>query len=147
MSFSPDLRTLRNGKTYCKISHPKISVNAENTVNASASSDPERVETPANRISHDLIEEIIKAHLGPLNEKISTLTQLLNQLIQESSACNSPTADTRTQQTQARRSPGHEIGTSRALPAREKGSPGYPPDKLLLISQVRVQSGNALVTL
>ena len=33
-----------------------------------------------------LIEERIKANLEPLNEQISTLTQLLNQLIQNNSA-------------------------------------------------------------
>ena len=47
-----------------------------------------------------MIEGRIKANLGPLNEQIYTLTHPLNHLVQESSADNSPTADTFTQQKQ-----------------------------------------------
>ena len=128
MSLSFDLKTLRNAKTYSKIPHPKRSISDENAVNTSASSDPERIEEPANRTLHELLEEMIKANLAQLNQQISALTQLLKKLIQESSARNSLTAETRTQQTQARRSPGHEVGTPRALPARKIGSTGSPPD-------------------
>ena len=69
-----------------------MSQSAGNAVDTPASRNPKR-----NEISHDLIEERIKANLGPPNEQISVVTQLLNQLIQESSVRNSPTADTRTQ--------------------------------------------------
>ena len=129
MTFSPDLRTRGNGKTYSKTSNPEKVLSAENTVSTSASSYSEHIDERANKISLELIEERIKAILGPVNEQISTLTQLLNPLIQESSARNSPTADTCTQQTQARRSLSREAGTSRALSAREIGRTGYPPNK------------------
>ena len=83
MSFSLDQRKLRNEKIYSAISHLKMSVGAENTVDTSAPRDSERIEEPNNGISHELIEEKIKANLGPLNKQLSTLTQLQYQLIQE----------------------------------------------------------------
>ena len=108
-----------------------MSARAQNITNVSASSKPEHIGEPTNGILHHLIEEETKANLGPLNEQISTfLTRLLNQLIQESSARNSPTADTRTMQTRARRSPSTEVGISRALPATEIGSTSSPPDNV-----------------
>ena len=58
------------------------------------------------------------ANLELLNEPILTLTQLLNQLIQENSVCNSPTADPRT----PRHSLSGEAGTSRTLPRSASGS-------------------------
>ena len=107
-----------------------MSARAQNITNVSASSKPEHIGEPTNWIPHHLIEEGTKANLGPLNEQISTLTRLLNQLIQESSARNSPTADTRTMQTRARRSPSTEVGISRALPATEIWSTSSPPDNV-----------------
>ena len=124
MNFSPDLRKLRNKKIYSTNSHPEISVSAETSGNTSAPGNPERIEKPDNEIPHELIKERIMANLGLLNEQIPTLTQLLNQLIQQSSTRNSATADTRTQQTQARRPPSHESGTSRALPEKNFESTG-----------------------
>ena len=108
-----------------------MSVNAENTADTSASRDPELIKEPTNGILHEFIDIRIKANLGPLNEEISALTQLRNQLIQERPARNSPTADTLTQQTQSRRSPSQEAETSRveAFPAREIWSTGFPLDK------------------
>ena len=89
MSFCPHLRILRYGKIYSTISHSKMSVSAENNANFSQPCNPERTEEPINEISHELIKDRIKANLGLLNEQISTLTQLLHQLIQEFSARNS----------------------------------------------------------
>ena len=103
-------------------------ISTHDTANTCGSRNSERIEETTNEISHELIEEKIKANLEPLKEKIPTLTQLLDQLILESSARTSPTVDTRSQQTRTRRSPSHEAGTSRALPAREIGSRGSPPD-------------------
>ena len=85
-----------------------MSVSAENTADAPATRNLERAEETVNGVSPDLIEEKIKANIESLNEQLSTLTQLLNQLIQESSVRNSPTAGPRTQQTQPRRSPRNE---------------------------------------
>ena len=79
-------------------------------------------------LSPDLIDEGIKADLEPLNEQASTLTRVLNQLIQESSARDSSTAGPCTQQTLSRRSPCNEAGTSRALPASAIASTTFPPD-------------------
>ena len=74
MSFSIDLRALRNGKTYSKFSHPKMSVSAKYTVDTSTSSNSGRIKGPANGILHELIEQKITANLGLLNEQLSTLT-------------------------------------------------------------------------
>ena len=63
-----------------------------------------------------------------VEEQLSTLTQLLNQLIRERSAGNFSTAITRIQQTHARGSPSQEAGASGALPAKEIGSMGSPLD-------------------
>ena len=57
---------------------------------------PNRVRTENNnvgngQISPELIEEGIKTNLAPLNEQISTLQQLLKQLINKNSAKTSPT--------------------------------------------------------
>ena len=128
MSFSPGLRALANGKICIKISLPRMSVSTEKTAGTPASRNPERTEEATNGISPELIEERIKANLGPLNEQISALTQLLNQLIKESSGRNSPTADTRTQQTQSRLSSSREAGTSGAPQTRGTLCTGSPLD-------------------
>ena len=69
-------------------------VNAENTADALEARDWERTGETISGTSADLIEERIKANLEPLNPQISTLTQLLSQLIQDNSARNSPMAPT-----------------------------------------------------
>ena len=56
VSFSLNLRTLRNGKRYSEVSRPKMSVSAKNTANTFASREPERIEEPTDGISHELIE-------------------------------------------------------------------------------------------
>ena len=81
MSFSPNHRTFRNGKTYSQSSHLKMSVSTESTTDTPGTRDPETVQELINGVSHDFIEESIKANPEPLNEQLSTLTQLLNQLI------------------------------------------------------------------
>ena len=52
-----DRRTLRNGKTYSQNLHLKMSINAENTADAPATSDSKRVDEPINGVSPDLTEE------------------------------------------------------------------------------------------
>ena len=142
MSFSPDLRAIRNGKINSTISHPKMSVSAENTTDTSAPRNPEHIEESNNGLLHQLNNKRIKANLGPLKEQIPTLTQLLNDLIQQSPARNSPTADIRTQQTQAKRSPNHESRTSRASPAGLIGNTGSPPDSRFFTTQFLQQRYN-----
>ena len=44
-----------------------------------------RLDEPVTRVSSDLITERIKANLEALNEQISTLNPLMNELIQENS--------------------------------------------------------------
>ena len=60
-----------------------MSVIAENTGDAPAARDSKRAEETVHEVLLYLIEEKIKANLEPFYEQISTLTQLLNQLIQE----------------------------------------------------------------
>ena len=79
-------------------------MNVENTANLPAARNPVRAEETVNRVSPDLIEDKIKANLEPENEQLSTLTELVNQLIQESLASNFLTVGPGTQQTQPRSS-------------------------------------------
>ena len=60
-----------------------MSLNVENTADAPEALDLKKADGPITTVLPDLIEERIKADLGPLNAQISTLTQLLNQLIQD----------------------------------------------------------------
>ena len=83
MSLSLEQRTLQNGKTYSQNSQLKMSVIAEDTGDAPAARDSKRAEETVHEVLLYLIEERIKANLEPFYEQISTLTQLLNQLIQE----------------------------------------------------------------
>ena len=93
MSLTPDHRSFENGETHSqklRLKNP-------------AARDSERVDEPIKGVSHhDLIGEGIKAILEPLNEQLSTLTQLLNQLTQKDSARISERADPRTHQTESR---------------------------------------------
>ena len=57
-----------------------MSVIAENTADAPAARDSERVDEPVNVKLPGLIEERINANLETLNEQISTLSRPLNQL-------------------------------------------------------------------
>ena len=98
----------------------------------------ERVQEPINGVSPDRIEERIKANLEPLNEQMSTLTQLLNQLFQGNSARNSPAANTHTQQTQSRLSPSKEARTSTTLPENAIGGTGFPLHKYTCARDVKV---------
>ena len=106
-------------------------MNAENTTGASAGRDPENVDETFNGVSPNVIEERIKANLQPLNERISTLIELLNQLVKETLARNSATAGPRAQQTQSRPSFSSELGTSRTPSGSANGSTGFPPIRRL----------------
>ena len=66
-----------------------------------------------DQISIDLIEERIGANLETLNEQIWNATQLINQLIWDSSAKTTPTAGSRTHRAQTGPSLEKEPGTSR----------------------------------
>ena len=90
MGSSADHRTFGKGETYSQSLHLKIFVNDESTTDAPAAHDSEKVDKPINGVLPDLIEERIKANLELLNKQVSTLTQLLNQLIQDNSAPNPP---------------------------------------------------------
>ena len=86
-----------------------MSVNVENTPDAATAPDWDTIEEPIHGVSADLIHEKIKANLEPLIEQISTLTQLLNQLIQEISARDYHMAVPRTHQTHSRLSTRAEV--------------------------------------
>ena len=128
MRFSPDLRTLRNRKTNSKTSNAEMCVSGENTSDRSTLHNRERIKEPNKYVSHKMIEAKTKANLEPLNERKSSLTRLPNQLIQQNSAQNSPTVDTRVQQTWARRSPYHKASTCRDFPPGELTITVSPPD-------------------
>ena len=128
MTFPPDYRTLGIGKTYSQSLHLKMSVNAEDTADASEARDSKKAGEPNIGVSPELIEEKIKENLEPQSAQISTLTQLLNHLIQDNSAHNYPTPGPLTQPTQPEISPGSEVGASRALPRTSIGSTTSLPD-------------------
>ena len=96
-----------------------MSVNAENTANAFETYEAEKNSANSKKISTELIEERIRANLKPLSEQISTLTQLLNQVIQDNSAQTTPTAGSRTHRPQTGPSLNREIETSRISPQQE----------------------------
>ena len=104
-----------------------MSVNTENSGGALVRRGSNRADEPITGVSSNLIEEGTKANLELLNEQISTLIQLLNQLIQGNSACKSPTAVHRTQRAQTGSSPGSEFGISRTLPGTAIGSTDFCP--------------------
>ena len=83
MSFPPVCRTLRSGKNCEQRLHPKNSVDTENTVDVSETRGVDEIDGNINRLSFQLYGKIIRTNLEPLNEQISTLTQLLNQLVQD----------------------------------------------------------------
>ena len=99
MRVSFDYSALRNGGTHSESLNPKISVNVENIADA-PESESERTDEPVTGDWTDLIKNRIKANLDLLNAQISTLTQLLKQLVQDNSALNSPTAGPCTHPTQ-----------------------------------------------
>ena len=73
-----------------------MSVNTENTADASETRGAKEMYKSIHRASPELIEERIGADLEPLSEQIATLTQLFNQLVQDNSAKTPPTAGSRT---------------------------------------------------
>ena len=62
----PEHITLKSGKIYSQYLHLKMFVNAENTTDAPAARDPERLDG----VLPDLIEERIRANLETLSEHI-----------------------------------------------------------------------------
>ena len=110
-----------------------MSVNTGNIRGDLKARDSERAGRPITGVSTDLTDKKIKVRKETLNAQISTLTQLLNQLIQDNSARNSPTTGPRTQRKQ--REPAHcKIGTSKALPETATGSTGSPLDMVTGVS-------------
>ena len=128
MNFPPNYEFLWNGETHSRNPHPEKSVNAGSTADDPEARDPARVDEPITDVSLGLIQERIKANLETLKVQISTLIQLLTQLIQDNSARNSPTAGPRTHRTQPEPSPGSGVKTSRALPRTAICSTGSPLD-------------------
>ena len=81
MGFSLNSRTLRSDETYNQVLNPKMLVNAANIINASETYDAGEINGNNDRISPELIEERLRCNLEPQNQQISTLTQLLKQLV------------------------------------------------------------------
>ena len=100
MSISCVRMTLGSGKTCGQSLHPKMSVNTQNTAGTSKTRGAEDVDKNINWILPELTEKRIRANLEPLNEQISPLTQLLNQLIQVNSTKTIPTASSCTHRSQ-----------------------------------------------
>ena len=69
-----------------------MSTNAENAAHTPALPDSERADELITIISLNLIQKRINANLEPLKAQISTLIELLNQVIQDNWAHKSQTA-------------------------------------------------------
>ena len=69
-----------------------MSAHEEQPIEASGTYRAERIDKASTEFSSDLIEERVKANLEPLHEQISTLTQLMNKLIQDNSTRTNSTA-------------------------------------------------------
>ena len=96
MSFPHCSKAFRSGNTYKPTIPTKISVNVENINTAWKESVVQENNLNNNRFSPKLIEDRTRANLESLNEQISSLTQLLSQLINNNSAKTSPTAGSHT---------------------------------------------------
>ena len=77
-----------------------MSVNTENTADASETRGAKKIDKNINRESPELIDKRIRANLEALNEQLSTLTLLPNQLMRDNLVKTSPTAGSRTHQPQ-----------------------------------------------
>ena len=55
----------------------------------------ERVDEASTKLSPNLIEDRIKSNMEPLHAQISTMTQMMNKLIQDNSARTNSTAGSR----------------------------------------------------
>ena len=86
MRFSFDCKILRNGKVHRQKFHPKTSAKAEYTSEASTVRDTDRTREADTKILTVLNLERIIVNVKFHGAQISTLTHLLNQLIQENSA-------------------------------------------------------------
>ena len=73
-----------------------MSVNTESTIDASKAGNAERTNETIAGVSPELIEDKIRANLEAVNAQIQTMTQLLDQLIQDNSAKITPTVGPRT---------------------------------------------------
>ena len=58
-------------------------MNTENTIDASEVRNTKKTNKTISKNSSDLIEESIKVSIKPINEQISTVTQLLEQQFQD----------------------------------------------------------------
>ena len=92
MSFSLDGRALRNSRTYSPSLQPELSMNIENSIDASKACGGDKIYGATNGVSPVLLEESFRANSEPLNAQFSALTQLLNQLIQDNWTKTTPTA-------------------------------------------------------
>ena len=106
-----------------------MSMDTENEIDASEASNAKRASGIITGVSSKLIEEKFRANLKPLNVKISKLTQLLNQLIQDNSAKITPTVAPRTHCTQTEPPLSREAGPSRNLSGTAIGGTRLWPDK------------------
>ena len=105
-----------------------MSINIENLTDASKTCGTKEFEKSISRISPELIEEGMRTNLKHFNVQISTLTQLLNELIQDNFAKTTQAAGLRTHRLQAGPLFNREIGASGTSPDTAIGRKGLSPD-------------------
>ena len=116
MSFSCELKRLRNGNSYDLRIQPKMSTHGDENNGAAETEITEGSEEGHIRLSPELVDERIKASLEPLHAQISALTEMMDRLIQNSLTTESTTASTRGLKLQHESPYSEEPGSSRFLP-------------------------------
>ena len=125
MSFSFERRTLRSGSSYNLKTCPRTSAHDEETNAASELHTAERIDEASTDLSPNPIEYRVKAILEPLHAQMSTLTQMMNKLIQDNSVRANPLAGSRDHLLRSESLLTDEPGTSRTLSLASLATVGY----------------------
>ena len=95
MSFSYESKTLRNGNSCDSRKRLRMSTHGDENAGEAQTGIIEGSEEKSIRFSSDVVNEKIKATLGPLYAQISALTEMMDRLFQSNSAKESKTASSR----------------------------------------------------
>ena len=95
MSFFYMLKTLRSGDSYDLRTQPIMSMHGDEKAGEAQMGIIEGSEESSVRFSPELVDERIKANPEPLHAQISTLTEMMDRLIQNNLTTESMTASSR----------------------------------------------------
>ena len=95
MRFSCELKTLRSGNSYDLRTHPKMSTHGDENTGTVETEITESSEEGHIRLSHELVDERIKASLEPLHAQMFALTEMMDRLMQNNLTTESTTVSIR----------------------------------------------------